>query len=158
ENQGNYELALQDYEAVIRLAPGQARGYVNRGNVLSSLNDNYRALSDYERALELDQDNSLGNRKLAYRGRAEAYLELGDEYTSRRLADKALDAYQKAFADFEEALRCDPNDLLTYWYRGAALRALESYDKATKDFAIVLDLVGDADRSLAATLHAEKGK
>ena len=50
--------ALRDADKVINEQPGWSRGYSRRGNALATLGRNLRAVRAYDKALEIDPDNS----------------------------------------------------------------------------------------------------
>ena len=51
---GQYDRALQDYDAALKIDPLNARIYANRGFVLLSQGKNAEADKDFQRAVELD--------------------------------------------------------------------------------------------------------
>jgi tetratricopeptide (TPR) repeat protein len=55
-------------------------------------------------------------------------------YTSRGNAWRDKKEYDKAVADFTEAIRLDPKDARSFTARGNAWFAKKEYDKATSDF------------------------
>jgi tetratricopeptide (TPR) repeat protein len=62
-------------------------------------------------------------------------------WTFRGIAWKAKKEYDKAIADFNEAIRLDPKDALAYYNRGVVWGDKKEYDRAIADFneAIRLD-------------------
>ena len=60
--------AISDFDNALRLDPGKAEIYSNRGNVYADLGDFNRAIADYDEALRLDPGLAIayGNRGLAY--------------------------------------------------------------------------------------------
>jgi tetratricopeptide (TPR) repeat protein len=55
-------------------------------------------------------------------------------YLNRGLAWTHKEEFDKAIADFDEAVRLNPNDAVSYCNRGAAWRAKKELDKALVDF------------------------
>ena len=83
-------------------------------------------------------------------------------YNNRGNARRAKQEYDKAIADYNEAIRLDPTYALTYENRGIAWHAKQEYDKAVADYNEVIRLDpkhADAYNSLAwlwATCPNEK--
>ena len=88
--QGQYDLAIADFNRAIQLDPNYAVAYNNRG-VVYSMDDYDLAMADYTQAIQLDPNY------------AQAYANRGYGYST--IAD-----YVHARADWEQALKLDPND------------------------------------------------
>jgi tetratricopeptide (TPR) repeat protein len=85
-NAGRYEdLAIQDYDEVIRLAPNTRAAFNNRGNVYVSKRQFERALADFEQAIRLAPDDAM-----YYRNRGNVFRLTGQ--------------YDRAIADYRKAL------------------------------------------------------
>jgi tetratricopeptide (TPR) repeat protein len=84
---GRVDEAIAEYDRLLRIAPGRADYYVDRGALYAALR-NPKALDDYNRALTIEAH------PLAYNNRAFYFLEAGD--------------YPAALADAEQALRLAP--------------------------------------------------
>ena len=91
---------------------------INRGNAYASSGDQKRAIDDYSRALELNEDDAR-----VYTNRCHAYNILGE--------------HEKALADCDKAIELDPTNAAAFLNRGniySALyeseRAIESYNQA----------------------------
>lgn len=63
-----------------------------------------------------------------------------------------MQQYQQAIADYDQAIRRDPNYLAAYNNRGTAYAGLEQYKAATADFDHAIDL--DHNYAMA---HTNKG-
>src|SRR5262249_15805473 len=68
----------------LRLDPGSAAAYINRGVTWTAKREYDRALADYSAALHLDS------------GQADAYINRGVAWTAKREYDRALDDYAVA--------------------------------------------------------------
>ena len=90
---GQYEEALADFDAAIRLAPDIALFYHYRGLVKAQLGRYVEALTDYDAALRLEPRDIL-----TFMNRGAALAELG--------------RHQEAQADYDAALRMEPNDVV----------------------------------------------
>jgi tetratricopeptide (TPR) repeat protein len=100
----DYDLAIADFDQVIRFDPKDAGTYNNRGNAYAGKGDIDRAIADYDQAIRLDPNNvpALFNRGNTY----------GD-----------MKDYDRAIADFEQAIRLDPKYAPAYYGRGMSKRA-----------------------------------
>jgi len=90
----DYDKAMENYNAAIKIKPNDPDYLNNRGTVYSSKKDYDRAIEDYTAALKIkpNDPNYLNNR--------------GDAYYNKK-------DYDKAIADYEATLRIDPNYYLT---------------------------------------------
>ncbi|MCC6575757.1 MAG: tetratricopeptide repeat protein [Flavobacteriales bacterium] len=91
--QGDREGALAVYDELVRLAPGDAKAWCNRGLVRNGLGEHEAAVADLAHALSLDPTLVK-----AYGGRAQALIALGraqeacaDIVKARELGDAGLD-------------------------------------------------------------------
>ena len=75
-------------------SPTAAR-YANRGRSYSSLDQDQRAIEDYDKAIELDPND------------AEAYSDRGSSY--HRLGQN-----ERAIEDYDEAIKLDPDNAEAY--------------------------------------------
>jgi tetratricopeptide (TPR) repeat protein len=100
--QGEYDLALQDYNEAIRLNPTSAAQFNNRG-VIYRIKGNYdQAIADYSQAIALRNEYPV-----AFYNRALAYADKG--------------AFDSALADFAVVLRFDARNALALYARGLML-------------------------------------
>jgi tetratricopeptide (TPR) repeat protein len=121
----SYTRIIEDYTWIIRLDPNNAAAYYNRGNRYFKLGNWYsepwprrgwddaynRAIADYTQVISL-----VPNSAAAYLQRGNAYHNLGIGINNevRRLfgynSSDGYDNYDRAIADYEMALRIDPNN------------------------------------------------
>ncbi len=120
DSQGQFDLAIADYERAIRLLPGDPAAYVNRADALVQKGEFEAALPDYDEAIRLDSRLAV-----AFNNRGNAYALHGDQ--------------ARAIADYDEAIRLDPAYAEAYINRGAALcdagepeAAIRDYDEALR--------------------------
>ncbi len=86
---GQLDLAIADYDQVIRLDPGNAVAYNNRGYARDRLGQTDDAIADYDHAVRLDAGYAL-----AFNNRGYAFYKKGQ--------------VDRAIADYDEAIRLDP--------------------------------------------------
>lgn len=120
--QGNYENAIADFDAAIRLRPDYANAYSNRANARLRQGLNDEAIADYDRAIELDPYD------------ANAYMSRGIA-----LGRKGMD--EKAVADYARAVELDPDYAQAYYNRGIAYQALGRTKEAAQDFRRAQELM-----------------
>ena len=132
-----------------------AAAYIERGIAYGSKSDYDRAISDFDKAIELDQNNTK-----AYIGRGKAYrfkkdydraiadfdktIELDKNnagaYIGRGKAYRFKKNYNHAIADFDKAIELDQNNAGAYIGRGIAYRLKKKYDRAIADFDKAIEL------------------
>ena len=128
--------------------------YSDRGWAYLHLKDYEQAISDFNRALDLNPDYAwvYGSRGVVYRtlrdyeraitdfGRA---IELNPAYAwafgSRGVTFHFLNDYERAIADFDRAIEIDPDYTWAYEQRGRAYNSLKMYRRAIEDFDRALE-------------------
>ena len=175
---GNLELALADFNKSIQLKPDVAEFYNNRGFTYRRLGNNRLALEDFDKAILLYGDSSNGY--LAYYNRglvrcfqgcsdlaladynkalqlnpnyAEAYVERGSAYDSKRRFDIAL-------ADYNKALQLKPDIPQAYNGRGWVYHQQRFFDRAIADYTAAIRLKPDYGTAYCnrGVAYAEIGK
>jgi tetratricopeptide (TPR) repeat protein len=157
-------------------ALGTAGAFLDRGIILAGQREFEMAIADFTEALRLNPNLSAA---YMLRGRA-VYAGVSDVYgitenfgyvrayfsSGQQLSREQTQAYDRAIADFTEALRLDGNNTVVYLNRGEAYAQKEDYDKAIADFnqairhnptsarayinrGIAYDYKGDPDRAIA---------
>ena len=114
-----HRLAIQDYDAALRLNPRKVEAYINRGFDRVFLKQYHQAIQDFDAGLRL-------NPRIA-----EAYLNRGVAYA-------ALKQYRRAIQDFDETLRLSPRDPGAYINRGNSYEALGRRAEAIRDYQAAL--------------------
>ena len=98
-----------------------ATEYWNRAYDKSENGDNYGAIADYTKAIELNPDYASA-------------------YHNRGIAKDDLEDFYGAIADYTKAIELDPNDASTYYNRGIAKVVLEDYYGAIADNTKAIEL------------------
>jgi len=112
---GHPDEGIKDFDEVIRLKPGYAAAYSERGNIWRMKGDLSRALTDLNIAVRLDPDDAG---MLARRGEVLRYR--GD--------------HPAALADFNAALKLNPNSVAAFTGRGLIHEKLGDRARARSDF------------------------
>jgi lipoprotein NlpI len=98
--------------------------YNNRANAYKAKGDLERAISDYNKAIELNPEYAN-----AFNNRGNTYYALGN--------------IEHAIADFNKAIAFDPKLDVAYNNRGLAYQIKRNFDKAVSDYDIALALNPD---------------
>jgi len=119
-NMGDYNRAIQDFNAAIRIKPEIANAYNNRGIAYDYSGQYDRAIQDYDQAIRLQPNypDAFNNRGLVYQEKGE---------------------YDQALQDFDQAIRLKPDyaeaiasRASTYVSKGEYDRAIEECNRAIK--------------------------
>lgn len=129
---GEYDRAMADYGAAIRLDPNSATPHFNRGLIYDSTGYYPRALAEYGEAIRLDGDN------------ADAYVSRGAIFLNSGKLDQAI-------ADFTRARALIPRDPWPPANRGLAYAWKKDRARAEQDFAAARAL----DPANPILLHGE---
>lgn len=121
---GQTRKAIDDYSAVLKIAPHNARAHYARGVLYQSEGLFDWAIQDYTTALKHDVDFVE-----AYSARGSAFAEKG--------------AKNFALKDLNKAIELGPTDPNSYNNRGYLSLQLRDYDKALEDFDKAIRLKGD---------------
>ena len=109
-----YDTAIANFDAAIRLAPSYTPAFLNRGTSYINKGEYDRAIADFDQALKIDPDNALG------------YYFRGWAYSSKGNLDRAIEEYS-------EAIRLEPGAYLYSW-RGDAYRNKGDHERALADY------------------------
>ena len=152
---GNFDQAITDCDEAIRLEPGKAHAYGQRGKAWAGMGDTDRALADYDAAIHLDPHNAN-----LLREQGVLWRQLGDLDRALASFDQAIrlgfsDAiaynergqvwlqkgrYERAIADFNQALKVNPDLVGALINRGIAWRTKGALDRAIADFGQVISI------------------
>jgi tetratricopeptide (TPR) repeat protein len=122
----NYDQALSDFNAVIRLDPNIARIYIKRGMAYEYSERNYdETIDNFNSAIRLKPNNAR-----YYNYRCWALVLKGDA--------------ESALSDCNKSLELQPDDPNTFDSRGLAHFALGNYQAALKDFNRTIQLDSSA--------------
>ena len=156
---GDYDKAIKDFDAAIRLNPETAINYLDRGLVRETLGEKSAAKTDFEEAARIDEDlaenyykdgrgkndgqayeAAMDNFDKAirlnpeyapvYSNRAISQNDLGRDELRRENPEKAKHHLQGAIADCTEALRLNPKYTAAYNNRGLAKYRLGQSESA----------------------------
>lgn len=123
--QGNYELAIEEYTEAIALDPELAEAYFNRGSAYSDIDEIDRAIADYGQVIVLlPQD-------------AEAYLNRGGAYGVAGQLDRAI-------SDLNRSIQID-DSADAYLLRGLFYSETGKPVEALSDIERALELGLDAE-------------
>lgn len=153
---GEYDRSITEFTKLLRLYPKNAMAYTNRGLAYFAKNDYDRAIADFTEALWIDpnhaeaysrrveafrakserdkaeeerrrQDAAAREEKERRQGRATAHFTRGQMHFDNGHFDRAI-------ADFSEAIKHDPSDAFFLYSRGMAYAANDEHDKALADY------------------------
>ncbi|WP_240537995.1 tetratricopeptide repeat protein [Bradyrhizobium japonicum] len=147
---GELDRAIADYDQIIELNPRGPSVYFYRGIVNARKDDHDRAVADYTQAMQLahqDQRGS-GDRKAQLQGQADdpAYASSADGQSialasgdgialrARGGAYAAKGDFDRAIADYDEAIRLNPRDKEAISARGNAYKTKGDFDRAIADY------------------------
>ncbi|MEM7595022.1 MAG: tetratricopeptide repeat protein, partial [Cyanobacteria bacterium P01_A01_bin.83] len=126
---GDLLAALELTEQALKVFPGYARAYFNRGKFRNTLDDNiHGALADYTKAIKLYPDD------------LSPPLTLRNAYKTRSLLRSDLEDNLGAVADATEAIKLAPDDAQAYTNRGWAYFAQSEYELAIADYTRAIEL------------------
>ncbi len=105
--------------------------YQNRANANFVLGEYDTAITDYNKAIELNPKEP-------------------DVYFSRGLAHFNKLSYTPAIADFDKVIELDPKEAMAYFKRGNALEKTGNFEKALSDYQKAVELDPDNEPAKAA--------
>lgn len=149
----NYEKAVELFTKAIEENPNEAIGYINFGNLLSSMNENDRAERFFQKAITLDEHAAT-----AYYSLANLYYNADRFEEAAKLYEKAIangiegaDAYFMLGKSFEKvghtklslpylqrAYELAPDDIQVALSYGIALASMEMFEQAEPIFKKIL--------------------
>ncbi len=131
EARADWDAAITLGERILLLDPTDrsirhktATVYLSRGLIHSNRLDHDRAISDFNRAIEIDPS------------RAEFFLARGSRYHNRG-------KYKPAVEDFTRAIQLQPDEAAHYFARGRSYHYLDEDDRALADFNRAVGLAPD---------------
>ena len=153
---GEYGKAIADFNAALALNPESPKTYRERGKIYGLNGDTDREIADYSAAIRLDPTDAWSFLHPRHGPRKEARVGPGD--CRRRQSDPAEPPLRrglllprhgplrrktqpsKAIADFNEAIRFQPQFAQPYYLRGLAYQRKGDKDKAAEDLARAKEL------------------
>jgi tetratricopeptide (TPR) repeat protein len=151
-NREQYDLAIQDFTAVIAIEPGP-NGYNLRGMAYRYKPDPDKALADFDKAISMTPDNEnyflnrgnvyldLGQYDLAiadYDRAIRIHPKFGIAYNQRAVAHRRKGDYARAIADYTTSIPFNPRPAIAYANRGEAHRFSNALDLALSDYDAAL--------------------
>jgi tetratricopeptide (TPR) repeat protein len=133
-DEGDYQMALINFNMVIRSQPEMGEAYNDRGLTYEAMGETENALADYTRAIEL-----LPEEASAYSNRGCLYLFLGN--------------HEQALADLNKAIELSPRLAKAYHNRGLTYLDQGDYDHAINDFTLAIAFTPESMFSMQATLE-----
>jgi len=134
----DYERAIADFSAAIRLRPGRTENYLLRGAALSTTGDWAGAEADFDEAIALDDKDPAA-------------------YYSRAVAHDAQGENEAALADYAKAIALRKDYVEAYLKRGALLQRMGRRDAAIADYRMVAAMTTGDTRTLAESRLAQLG-
>ena len=146
--QGEVELALENYDRALALDPKLFDAYINRGVLYEGQGKTDLALADYNQALALNPNdaNVYYNRGRLYAQQGKAELALGDFDQTLALNPNDANAYtirgsiyaqqgkaELALGDFDQALALHPSNAFAYHNRGLLYKQMGDEKAAISD-------------------------
>jgi tetratricopeptide (TPR) repeat protein len=116
---GEYDRAIADFDASIRLDPTSASTFNNRGSAWYAKGDPDRAITDFDKVIQLDP-----NYAFAYNNRGEVWKDKGD--------------FNRAIADYGKAIGLDPGYTAAYTNRALVYERIGDLTRAGQDFRAAL--------------------
>ncbi len=150
----NYQQAIESFNLASTNEPLNYEPYYYKAIAKMELGDLFGALSDNNKAIELEPRNvdlyilrgSINDRQLNYQKAFEDYSKAlsidnknPDIYLSRAITYSNLEDYNNAINDCESAIRYRSRKELIYLIRGMSELGLKNYRKAIIDFNIIID-------------------
>lgn len=145
---GEYEKALQDFNAALAINPQYAQAFANRALVNMRAKRVQQAIADYDQAINIDPNYST-----AYVGRGSAYRSMNNHpmavadftralelqadpiaFFNRGLSRQAMGEHAQAIDDFDNALGFRPDAPEVYHAKGLSELELKKYEKAFDNF------------------------
>jgi len=132
--EGQYEMAIQEYDEAIRLEPVDADAYYKRGLAHEALGKTKEARRDFESAIQ-EYDETIRTNPYAY-----PYYQRALTYKALGMTIEAERDFESAIQEYDETIRLDPQAGGYYYYRGVAHEALGKTLEAERDFAKAKEL------------------
>jgi tetratricopeptide (TPR) repeat protein len=173
-NNLDYKGALVDYDQAIRMNPNFSNAYLGRASARSYLSDKQGAMDDLNQAIRVNPNNV---RAYAERGISQIFedrkaaeadlkkalslnIDTKDAVAYRRRGSlrMGLDDFKGAIADFNQALRINPNFAEAYRSRGVARSELDDVQGAITDCFQALHIKPDFALADLCIMDAAQGE
>ena len=139
----------------VRLFPSEPSAYLTRAQLKIEMNDSISALSNLNKAIELDKSSSyaFGLRGMILEGQERHKDALADldmaikldpeqpsYYINRGLVKYNTNDLRGALSDYDQAIEIDPHSVISLYNRGLLRAQLGDRNKAISDFSAVLNI------------------
>ena len=158
QNKGEHKKAISYYDVYLKTGGKTpqmtAEGHNNRAIAYREVGNDESALTDYNKAIELDAGNpnfyvnranllkAQGDADGAIRDYSKA-IELEPDhvnaYVNRGVAFNDKQDREKAIADYSKAIELDPKQTQAFYNRAVAYTAMQTFDKALPDLNKFID-------------------
>ena len=166
---GDYQTEFSIWDDTVSKRPNNQRAYLSRGVAHFKQGRSELAISDFNRAIELDPSYSK-----AYNNRGFAYNDMGEHeqaiqdfdktieldpdfatgYANRGIAYSKMGKQERAIQNLTRAIELNPRHILAYNGRALAYKLKGEYDKAILDFEKAAQLVQTSgDKKLAKEIQ-----
>jgi tetratricopeptide (TPR) repeat protein len=122
--QGQYQKAIDEFSALIKLDPENADAYKNRGVSYMKLKKFDMAIKDFQKAEKI-------------------FPELKGLYSNLGVAWYYKKNYEKAIENYDTAISMNPGNYVAYFNRALCLAELDRTDRALEDLDKTLELNPD---------------
>jgi tetratricopeptide (TPR) repeat protein len=120
-NKEQFDRAITDYDAAIKLNASSGLAFVNRGAAHQGKGAVDRAMEDYNRGIELDPSLALA-------------------FFARGTLNLMTNRFDQAVADFDKGIKLDATEPHAFNNRGTAYLSIGQYDRAVRDYDQALKL------------------
>jgi tetratricopeptide (TPR) repeat protein len=145
--------ALPEYTEAIRIDPANAIAYKCRAELYSYQGNHAKAIEDYSEAIRIDGDAlkaDSGNEQLK-NALFECYHARGEDYAASGQKDRSI-------ADFDEAAKLKPEDVMLYRSRAEVFFAKGDWDNAIADYTHVLEIHNDRIVGYQSGAYQNRGR
>lgn len=118
---GDFESAIGEYSAAIRIAPGFAEAYNARGMAHRKLAEFQKALQDYTAALDLNP-------------------HLAAAYNNRGIVHMETREFESALIDFDSAIDLEPDNAYGYCNRAIIYNSMGDFGRSVSDSSKAIEL------------------
>jgi tetratricopeptide (TPR) repeat protein len=157
-----YKSSVHYLDSAIALLPTCADCYVNRGTAKQLSRDSVGALNDFNNALKIEPENSIAMHNVAVLSGFDGNLieteklltnaieknpTLPYSYAERGHVRTKIQNWKGALADFNEAIRIDPNEADDWLSRGLVKEKLKDLSGALNDITQAIRLKSDFEKA-----------
>ncbi len=161
-----FEDAIRAYDKAIEINPNYGEAWEDKGYSLGSLATFNKNLSKYneslnafDKAIELIPANDTRTLALAWDGRANTLVSLGNILNDSGKLDEARSKREEALNDYSKAIELDPNftGLEARLYSAGVLGDLGRYNESVAAYDKVIETMPANDTIYAAIVWGAKG-